>query len=691
MLKKFILSLLCLSGVYLSADDFIVRNYPDSPGWVFRPGEEVTAVHRTESPMKTAPEIEWRDYYGNVRKIKTRLLDAQRAVFELPTEQNGYFTLKTGKAFCRYAVIPKLPPHDTLANPFGINFHLDRITLYQGAREIAFAKYIGLDWGRSMLIDWSDLRSADYDREFARHAGLIRQARESGMHVLGQILYVPRFASGRPTEEYLVWSRTPSESMKEVTEYARYMAKAYPFISHWEIGNEQNVPIFWMGRKSSTGNRPQVIRDYVDFLAAAYKGFKEVSPDCKVVFGGVTSSCPREFFDHALAYKGSKFCDYMNVHYGRNIPEIREIMKANQLEDRPFWVTEIGGTAGGTVYDEMRQLRTDLLMTAEQFADGAVKVFKYNLRNDGRKAAETEHNYGLITYDFYPKPNYVAYATMIRLLQNVRNGHRINVTRCADQGYLKGFEFNDAKSGKTVNFIILEAKPKAKVTFRTPDKELLLTDAMGVEKVLKAQNGKVEFEMTKLPVFITGKITPNPGKVVYPQEKLLRTIKGKFSNPDFTKGLSHWYLGAEKPVSAITRQEENGNGFMRVEIKSPGGKNFHGVNTTLHNDIAALYKQLKPDEYIVVNAKIKLRYKNLDNRGVAFTVEYLKPGQNSRFAWNETSFSNGSSDWKTFAVRAKVHRQTGRLRLVTMFAPRTTGVIDIDDLELTLEVWSNPR
>ena len=101
-----------------------------------------------------------------------------------------------------------------------------------------------------------------------------------------------------------------------------------------------------------------------------------------------------------MAYKGRNYCDYMNVHYGRNIPEIRQIMKENGLKDAPFWVTEIGGTAGGTVFDEMRQLRTDLLMTAEQFADGAVKVFKYNLRNDGYNPAETEHNYGCITRNF---------------------------------------------------------------------------------------------------------------------------------------------------------------------------------------------------------------------------------------------------------------------------------------------------
>ena len=691
MYRKILLLFLLLLGAGVPADDFIVRNYPDSPGWVFRPGEEITVVHRTEKPMTAAPVVDLRDFSGKVKKIQTTLLDQYRAVFELPTDRNGYFTLKTGKAFCRFAIIPPMPPHDTQTNPFGINFHLDRITLAQGAREIAFAKYIGLYWGRSMLIDWSDLRSDDYKREFARHAGLIRQAKESGMHVLGQILYIPRFASGRPNEEYLVWSRTPSESMEEVTRYAKYMAKAYPFISHWEIGNEQNVPIFWMGRKSSTGNRAQVIRDYVDFLAAAYKGFKEVSPDCKVIFGGVTSSCQREFFDHALAYKGSNFCDYMNVHYGRNIPEIRDIMKANKLKERPFWVTEIGGTAGGTVYDEMRQLRTDLLMTAEQFADGAVKVFKYNLRNDGRKASETEHNYGMITQDFMPKPNYVAYATMIRLLHNTRDAHRINVTRCANQGYLKGFEFTDKKSGKSVNFLILESKDKAVVTLKTPEKELLLTNAMGEEKVLKAQNGKVEFEMNKQPVFITGKITPNPGKTVYPEKKLLRTVKGKFSNPDFKQNLAQWYLGAEKPVSTVSHQQENGNGFMRVDIKAPGGKTFHGVNTTLHNDIAGLYKNLAPDEYIVVKTKIKLRYKNLNNRGVAFTVEYLKPGQNNRFGWSETSFSNGSSDWKTFQVTAKVHRQTGKLRLVTMFAPGTSGTIDIDDLELELEIWRDPR
>ena len=691
-MKKTLFLLLFLFGLSVAADDFTVASYPDSPGWAFRPGEEIIVAYRTDRVLTEDPVVEWRDFYGNKKLIKVpRTPNRSYAKFILPTDKNGYFTLKCGKAFCSYAVIPKLPPHDTLANPFGVNFHLDRVTLQEGAREIAYAKYIGFDWGRSMLIDWSELRSNDYDREFARYAGLIRQAKESGMHVLGQILYIPRFASGRPSEEYLVWSRTPSESMKEVTEYAEYMAKAYPFISHWEIGNEQDVSIFWLGRKSSTGKRVQVIRDYVDFLAAAYKGFKKMSPDCKVVFGGVTSGCPREFFDHSMAYKGRNFCDIMNVHYGRNIPEIREIMKNNGLKDAPFWVTEIGGTAGGPVFDEMRQLRADLLMTAEQFADGAVKVFKYNLRNDGYNPAETEHNFGCITKNFMPKPNYVANATMIRLLQNAKNCRRINVTRCSFAGYLKGFEFDDVKSGKTVNFLILEGKDKAKVTLKTTEKELFLTDAMGTESVLKALDGKVEFEMTRLPVFITGKITTNPGKVVYPQKQLVRKLKGKFSNPDFKNDLHQWYLGAQKDVSQVSLQQENGNNFMHVEINAPGGKSFHGVNTTMHNDIAALYKNLKTDEYIMFRAKLKLRYENLDNRGVAFTAEYIKPGENNRFAWDETSFQNGSSGWKTFEIYRRIHRQTGKLRLVAMFAPGTTGKIDIDDLEVELEVWHEPR
>ena len=169
------------------------------------------------------------------------------------------------------------------------------------------------------------------------------------------------------------------------------------------------------------------------------------------------------------------------------------------------------------------------------------------------------------------------------------------------------------------------------------------------------------------------------------EETGARTVEGKFLNPKFDQDLRQWYLGAEKSVSAVTRQEEESNGFMRVAIAAPGSPRYHGVNTTSLLDVGALCKSIG-DAKLVCRARVKLRCMGVSGKGVTLTAEFLKPGENQRFAWAELPFMSGSSDWKVYEVVREVPPETGRIRLAVTFAPGTTGTIDIDDAELVLEV-----
>lgn len=60
----------------------------------------------------------------------------------------------------------------------------------------------------------------------------------------------------------------------------------------------------------------------------------------------------------------------------------------------------------------------------------------------------------------------------------------------------------------------------------TPEETLLLVDPMGRERRLAAADGKVSFEMTSdVPLFLRGRITPDPGPVEYPKPVVAKVYR----------------------------------------------------------------------------------------------------------------------------------------------------------------------
>ena len=212
------------------------------------------------------------------------------------------------------------------------------------------------------------------------------------------------------------------ESLDAWRSYVRTVAQRYgDRVDYWEVWNEQDWE-FW---ESS-------LEDFVILLKAAHDELKRTDPDCKVMLGGLSTngehgwSNPRAK-EHALQRlydAGAKDCfDVMTVHTYTNDLDtgIREsianlnttyrVMCRNGDGHKRIWITEIGSaTNARPLADQaayLTQVYTGLL--SHPLVD---KVFWYNFRCIGENAEDQQHNFGVVDYDFSPRPSYEAYTAL---------------------------------------------------------------------------------------------------------------------------------------------------------------------------------------------------------------------------------------------------------------------------------------
>lgn len=676
--------LLLLACLGLSAAEVkIEKNY-------FRPNEKSRLTVRKNAADEKI-DLHIRNFYGEIRTIDS-------ATTDLPTDENGCFEIVlNGKEVTSYAVVPAPPPRNTEKNPFGVNFHLLRFGYHNAVKEIELAKFIGIDWGRGMLPAFSAMKSPDFANEFKRYSQHIELVKKSGIHPLVTITDFPVYLYGKKWNRRL--SLTAPEDMSCLTDFCKAAAKAMPFARHWEIGNETDTESFWLGRRSSAGNDRKIIQDYVDMLAAAGKGFEHTG--VKLHYSGVTSykegSSYRPFLTTTMELGAQKYYNVMGAHYGADIPYIRSVMRKFKAPEVPVWITEIGSTAydrAGNTFSLRNQLRTDVIQQIEQIADGAEKVFKYNFRDKGVKKNDVEANFGLIRYDFSPKPGYVAEATLIRRLANADFAGDMNIMKNTSSGWLRAYLF---KEGSRETCIIwLNSAKTAEISLYSSEKELLLTDIMGRERRLPVKDGKVSLRIDDLPFFITGKLIPNQGKPEYPKIVLLREFPVKLKNSGFeTPDISVWENrkrladdirnSSKVRLSRSSAEPYSGAYSLEAEALSPAGHYVSVISQRV--DLAEILKQMKPGDFLIVKAECMMKRENSAGRGSSFEVSCFD-SRNRRIKWFSNGYRNGAHPWqKQQHSPQRLPPAATSLAVGCFFAPDTIGRFFADDVKLTLELW----
>jgi hypothetical protein len=374
---------------------------------------------------------------------------------------------------------------------WGMGLYLMR---YEGEPELmdraaGMARDIGVKWSREEF-SWAMIEPKKGQFDWRFFDRVVATAKSNGISVYGLLDY------------WSPWTKPyTAEGIEDYCRYVRAVVQRYKRdIHHWEIWNEPNI-FFWQGPKEM----------YAELLKAAYKTIKEVDPDAKVA-GCSTSGMDFDFIDR-VQQLGGPF-DILTIHpYRRKFVDprfIKELQDASNLvrrdgRPRPVWITEIGwGThfphnaieEGPPVTPREQACRLVRVYVDALASRAASNISWYDFRNDGDNPFEWEHNFGIITQDFQPKPAYRAYATLTRLIGEREFHDQLDL----GSGVL-AFRFGDPAKDSVIVAWSLD-KPRA--IMLPASGPMQLTNLMGESRPLPAREGRVELNVDRLvPVFVS--------------------------------------------------------------------------------------------------------------------------------------------------------------------------------------------
>lgn len=318
-----------------------------------------------------------------------------------------------------------------LGDRFGVaSSHIKLYPDSTARAEFASMRDAGIKWVRCDFA-WSDLEPLQGAWDFAGADRAVAAAAEHGVSILGILGTSPPWANGGNEWN---WPPTDTDAWKEYvnTVCSRYAGK----VAAWEVWNEENIDAFWQPQPDLSA--------YLALLAAASPEIRAADPAATVVMGGVAGLDP-DFLAGCLKAGAAEYVDAVAYHpYAETIgvagqrpgdayrPKedlCRSIVAWVHLlaaqytaKDLEVWITEVGWTTCATTppgVDAATQAAY-MLRTLINYASTDVdRVIWYNLRDEHLNAWD---DYGLLRYDFDPKPSYRYYATFSRVFGPAAGG-----------------------------------------------------------------------------------------------------------------------------------------------------------------------------------------------------------------------------------------------------------------------------
>ncbi len=290
----------------------------------------------------------------------------------------------------------------------------------QGAELDAMAD-AGIGWLRCDFA-WADLEPSPGAWDFSGTDRVVAEAEARGIKVLGILGTSPSWANGGQAWN---WPPTDIPAWQDYVYTVCYRYRGR--VSAWEVWNEQNIDTFWQPEPDAAA--------YVNLLAAASPRIRAADPAATVVMGGVAGLGWPDLVDY-LSLGAAAYIDALAYHpYAETIgvegqPEedllrpkeglcrtlldwVRWLINQYTNEEIEIWLTEVGWTNCAETppgVDEETQAAY-LLRTMLNYASTDVeRVVWYNLRDT---LLNDMDRYGLVAYDFTPKPSYGCFKTFL--------------------------------------------------------------------------------------------------------------------------------------------------------------------------------------------------------------------------------------------------------------------------------------
>jgi hypothetical protein len=315
---------------------------------------------------------------------------------------------------------------------FGVSFdnpeYLDAATR---DRELDSMAAMGARWVR-LDIKWSDVQwDGPSSFDWRKYDPLVDAARTRGLTVLANLAYSPTWA--RPagtTDKFGPNTEDRRRAYAGFTEAAvRHFAGR---VSHWELWNEPNVPMFW-APEPNAGHYTALIREAYGRMKAAGAGYvlagatspassNGTSIDEVAFLSAVYANGGRGHFDgwsHHPYTVDPSFAHRDNAWWqvAGTSPSIRSLMAAHGDGAKQVWGTEFGPPTSGAPHamSEAGQAAqvTEAYRTWNAYS-WAGPLFVYTQRDKrAYGASEDSFNYhGMLRHDFTRKPAWSAYRSL---------------------------------------------------------------------------------------------------------------------------------------------------------------------------------------------------------------------------------------------------------------------------------------
>ncbi|MDD5729058.1 MAG: beta-galactosidase, partial [Victivallales bacterium] len=348
----------------------------------------------------------------------------------------------------------------------------------------------GVKWSREEF-SWERIEPERGKFDWTFYDKVVAAAKSNGITIYGEFSYWTHW-----TKPY-----TP-EGIEDYGRFVTAAAERYcDDIHHWEIWNEPNI-FFWQGPKEL----------YAELLKQAYAAVKKGNPKAQVL------GCSTAGIDHGFIKKtmelGAPF-DILTIHPYRghlddkgfisDLRKVADLVKRTDGSLRQVWITEMGwGTHAphnGMAMDfQVTTQRRQAELIVRTYIDAIVSkvtpnISWYDFRNDGDDAFNFEHNMGIVTHDFQPKPAYRAYATMTRLLRGLKLEKELDL----GEGIVA---FRFVAPGK-VPVIALWSISGDKAACVPSGKSLAMNGLMGDVEKFASKKGMVNLTLkNEVPVFL---------------------------------------------------------------------------------------------------------------------------------------------------------------------------------------------
>ncbi|NLE53309.1 MAG: hypothetical protein GX617_00090 [Lentisphaerae bacterium] len=316
---------------------------------------------------------------------------------------------------CRYAtmVANGLAEHyDTADFRFGACSHPDRdkdpAIWDMEARAMATAGIRYLRHGTSM----GSVLNPDMCMKTELFNGITAAFMKQGVERVASVGYTTRWAMADKSID----TRTPHAQAPDVAVWREYVRKIFTHargkVRFWEVWNEADLPFFCAFPAETYAELAAIAREELDRVSPEASlmtsGFATVvSPD-KGHFQRDALTLCKDLFDIHCFHGHGGFTGYVRLIDDQLLPLRRDLAMTI-----PWYAHETALTATGFGEDVQAEALFKKLLFS--WSRGSIGYTWYNLRNKGVNPNDAEHNYGLLTIDFQPKPVYVAYNALIAL------------------------------------------------------------------------------------------------------------------------------------------------------------------------------------------------------------------------------------------------------------------------------------